>query len=94
MMSFKEAKKYFDTMSLRMVPYENENGMEGTRKVMVELKDRDTIGVFIGPEGGFDEDEIDVLRENSTLISLGRRILRTDTAPICTMSMIMMNLEM
>lgn len=93
-MSFKEAKKYFDTMSLRMVPYENENGMDGTRKVMTELKDKDTIGVFIGPEGGFDEDEINELRENSTLVSLGRRILRTDTAPICTMSMIMMNLEM
>ena len=48
---------------------------------------------MIGPEGGFAEEEIAKARETMESISLGRRILRTDTAGICMMSMLMLQLE-
>ena len=48
---------------------------------------------FIGPEGGFSEEEIELLRQDAEVLSLGKRILRTDTAAICTMSMLMLELE-
>lgn len=50
--------------------------------------------MFIGPEGGFSEEEIDALRQDAEwYLSLGKRILRTDTAAICAMSMLMLELE-
>ena len=49
--------------------------------------------MFIGPEGGFSEEEIDALRQDAEVLSLGKRILRTDTAAICAMSMLMLELE-
>ena len=52
-----------------------------------------SISVFIGPEGGFSEEEIDTLRQDAEVLSLGKRILRTDTAAICAMSMLMLELE-
>lgn len=45
------------------------------------------------PEGGFSEEEIELLRQDAEVLSLGKRILRTDTAAICTMSMLMLELE-
>ena len=47
------------------------------------------VAVFIGPEGGFDEDEIKLVRENGmNTITLGKRILRTETAGMATLAMI------
>ena len=45
------------------------------------------IGIFIGPEGGFTEQEIDLFKESNTIIStLGNKILRTETAPLIALS--------
>ena len=53
------------------------------------------IGVFIGPEGGFTEKEISKATEcNAKIISLGKRILRTETASITALSMLMLYAEM
>ena len=49
---------------------------------------------MIGPEGGFAEDEIAQVKDSMQVISLGKRILRTDTAGIAVMSMLMLELEM
>ena len=50
---------------------------------------------MIGPEGGFSEEEIEKVRaEHMQVISLGKRILRTDTAAIATLSLLMLELEM
>ena len=94
LMSFEEAAKYANTCDLRLVPYENEEGMAAMACVFDGLADAQSISVFIGPEGGFAGEEIDVLRGNSQILSLGRRILRTDTASIAVMSMLMLELEM
>ena len=56
--------------------------------------DKQTIGIFIGPEGGFEEDEV-AIAANAGIhpITLGKRILRTETAGLCILSVIMFELE-
>lgn len=93
-MSFDEAAAYAKACDVRLVPYENEEGMTATARAFEGLSGAETISVFIGPEGGFAEEEIHALRGDSQVISLGRRILRTDTASITMLSMLMMGLEM
>jgi 16S rRNA (uracil1498-N3)-methyltransferase len=93
LMSFQEAADYAAACDLRLVPYENEEGMAATGRVFESLTDASSISVFIGPEGGYAEEEIERLRPNSEIISLGRRILRTDTASITMLSMLMLGLE-
>ena len=80
---------------LRIVPYENKNGMVETANVLTEINDYKEIAVFIGPEGGFAAHEIEALQagDNTRVISLGKRILRTDTAAITTVAMLMLELE-
>ncbi len=80
---------------LRVVPYENKNGMTDTVNVLNEVKNYKEIAVFIGPEGGFAPHEIEALQvgENTKLISLGKRILRTDTAAITMVAALMIELE-
>ena len=53
-----------------------------------------SIGILIGPEGGFSDGEIALARERDMqLISLGGRILRTETAGLATLSVLMYHLE-
>ena len=92
-MAYKEALEYANSFDIRLVPYENELGMQGTREALAKVKSGCSISVMIGPEGGFAEEEIEAARKTMDVISLGKRILRTDTAGICTMSMLMMALE-
>ncbi|MBR3788404.1 MAG: RNA methyltransferase, partial [Clostridia bacterium] len=59
------------------------------------IKSGDTVGILIGPEGGFEEKEIDLATEkNGKIISLGSRILRTETAAIASVTMCMLYAEM
>lgn len=92
-MSYKDAISYAMECNVRLVPYENELGMLGTKAALATIKAGDSVSVMIGPEGGFAEEEIAAVRDSMQVISLGKRILRTDTAGICTMSMLMMQLE-
>ena len=93
-MTYDEAMKYAMECKVRLVPYENENGMKQTKVALAEIKSGDSISVVIGPEGGFAEEEIAKIREQMQVISLGKRILRTDTASITMLSMLMLQLEM
>ncbi|MCI5492637.1 MAG: RsmE family RNA methyltransferase, partial [Lachnospiraceae bacterium] len=92
-MTYREALQYASECEVRLVPYENARGMQGTREALEEVRPGRSVSVIIGPEGGFAEEEIAAARENMQEISLGKRILRTDTAGICTMSLLMMRLE-
>jgi 16S rRNA (uracil1498-N3)-methyltransferase len=61
---------------------------------MQGLKEYKTIGLFIGPEGGFEEAEIELAVANKILpITLGRRILRTETAGLTALSMMVLMLD-
>ncbi len=99
-MTYNEALSYAAQMDIRLVPYEMENtldnnlGMAGTRKIIDNLTGGQTIAVFIGPEGGFDESEINAsISRDMTPITLGKRILRTETAGMTVMAWIMYSLE-
>lgn len=80
-MSFPDAVKYASEMEVKLIPYEMAQDMEHTREIIGSLKPGQRIAVFIGPEGGFEEAEIELARRNGVEpVTLGRRILRTETA--------------
>lgn len=88
----KEKVKDFD---LFIVPYENEKGMKATKEALHRIKSGMKIGILIGPEGGFEEREIDALLGIGAIpLSLGSRILRTETAAITAVGMCMLHIEM
>ena len=92
-MSYREAFEYAKSLDMLLLPYESKNGMKDTFDVLGSIKEGMSIGVFIGPEGGFDSSEIELVKDDVRIISLGRRILRTETAAICTLSMLMLKSE-
>ncbi len=92
-LSFKEAMEYGAKLDLLLLPYESKKGMKDTYDVINSLQKGQSVGIFIGPEGGFDESEIELVKDKCKLISLGRRILRTETAAICSLSMLMLKSE-
>ena len=95
-MTLKEAFDYVERQgfSVRLIPYEHEAGMDGTKTELDAAGPGQDIAVFIGPEGGFDEREIELaLSKGVRPISLGRRILRTETAGLALLSVLMMRLE-
>lgn len=93
--SFDALLKLCADLDLLIVPYENKDGMNATLSCLKEIKKDMKIGVLIGPEGGFDDSEVQKLKAlpNTRLISLGKRILRTETASITALSMIMLYSE-
>lgn len=94
-MTYKEAAAYAkEHAALCLLPYENAKGMASTKEALLHAAQADSISIFIGPEGGFSPEEIALSQDDMQLISLGRRILRTDTAGITMMAMLMLTLEM
>ncbi len=92
--SFKEALTNAKKMGQAVIPYENATGMTRTRELISSMGQLETIGIFIGPEGGFEESEIKLAMDNNILpITLGRRILRTETAGLAILSMIVLMIE-
>ncbi len=93
-MSFKEAIAKASSMDVKLIPYELAEGMERTKQLMQGLKPGQDIAVFIGPEGGFEEAEIKLaLASGIEPVTLGKRILRTETAGFTVLSWIMYQLE-
>lgn len=93
-MSFREAIAFASKMDVKMIPYELAEGMEKTRELMERLQPGQDIAVFIGPEGGFEEEEIHIaLEQGVEPVTLGRRILRTETAGLTVISWMMYRLE-
>lgn len=92
--SLKAAETSLRSCELLLVPYENAEGMKATRETLSDVRNYAKIGIVIGPEGGFEGDEIRYLASlGGHLITLGKRILRTETAGLALMSYLMMNLE-
>ena len=94
-LSFSDSLKMAQSLDLIILPYENKNGMADTLKSLRSLKKGCKVGVFIGPEGGFSDEEIDLaVKSGANIVSLGKRILRTETASITALSMLMLYAEM
>lgn len=108
-MTYGEAIRYAGEMDAILFPYENAKGITETRNVIGELKRKAEAGnegtaesenkplriaVFIGPEGGFSEEEVAKAEAaGAKIITLGKRILRTETAGLAVMAILMYELE-
>ena len=94
-LSYKEFIARAKELDLLLVPYECADGMSATKAALREIKSGMNVGIIIGPEGGFEQKEIeDALEIGGKVISLGSRILRTETAAITTIAMCMLYSEM
>lgn len=86
-----EIVKDFD---VKLIPYENADSIDKTRRILDNMDKTGNISVFIGPEGGFEEDEVKkAIDLGFEVITLGKRILRTETAGLALLSNIMIRLE-
>lgn len=91
---FREAVRMAAHMDVRLIPYELAEGMDKTRALIDGIRPGQSVAVFIGPEGGFEQEEISLAEENGIeAITLGRRILRTETAGLAVLSWIGYALE-
>lgn len=93
-MSWEEALAYAAAFDINLMPYELAEGMAETRRILSDIKPGMKIGIFIGPEGGFDVAEVEqAIAADVHPITLGRRILRTETAGMAALSILMFHLE-
>ncbi|MFR0755977.1 MAG: RsmE family RNA methyltransferase [Hominisplanchenecus sp.] len=91
---FGQAVDYAKNLDITLIPYELAEDMEKTKQIFETIQPGQSIGIFIGPEGGFDESEIVLAQENGiSPITLGKRILRTETAGMAVLSVLMFQLE-
>ena len=91
-LNFSDAIKQANKNSLNIIPYEKEKS--NTIKSIIKQFNGNSIGIFIGPEGGFSEKEIALaVGNNITPITLGKRILRTETAGFITTAILLYELE-
>lgn len=89
-----EAVSYASAMDIKLIPYELVEGMGRTKELLDAIPVESSVAVFIGPEGGFTEKEI-ALAEGCGImpVTLGRRILRTETAGLVVLSWLMYHFE-
>ncbi len=93
-MSIDNALEIVKDFGVKLIPYENADGIDKTRKILDSMDKTKDIAVFIGPEGGFEEAEVERIKNSSfEVITLGKRILRTETAGLALLSNIMIRLE-
>jgi 16S rRNA (uracil1498-N3)-methyltransferase len=93
-MTWKQAMEYAKALDIVLIPYELAEGMEETRDIINSIQLGQSVGIFIGPEGGFETSEVESAMEyGAKPITLGKRILRTETAGLTTLSILMYHLE-
>jgi len=93
-MTYKEAIEYAKRLDIVLLPYECAEGMSETKRIITSIESGRSIGIFIGPEGGFDMSELNIAMDSDfKVITLGKRILRTETAGFMILSVLMFELE-
>lgn len=93
-LTFTQALEKAKALDVTLVPYELAKGMSETKQIISQIKPGQSVGIFIGPEGGFEETEISQAMEmGAKPITLGKRILRTETAGLTILSILMFALE-
>jgi len=93
-MSFNQAINFAAAMDVKIIPYEMADDIGNTKNIIGSLKPGQTVAIFIGPEGGFSSQEIDLaIKTGISPITMGKRILRTETAALVILSWIMYQLE-
>jgi 16S rRNA (uracil1498-N3)-methyltransferase len=93
-LTYREALSYARELDIKLIPYELATGMGTTKEILSSIEENQSIAIFIGPEGGFEEVEIqEGLELGFQPITLGRRILRTETAGLTALAILMYHLE-
>ncbi|MBQ8189017.1 MAG: 16S rRNA (uracil(1498)-N(3))-methyltransferase [Lachnospiraceae bacterium] len=93
-MTYKEALAYAKDMEVKLLPYELAEGMAKTKELIGQITKGQNIAIFIGPEGGFAAEEVEhACVEGFEAVTLGKRILRTETAGMTLLSILMYHLE-
>lgn len=92
--TWKEALASMGNLDYNVILYENAEGMKPTAECLKAAGEKESIGIFVGPEGGFIEEEVTQTTEHGAeCLSLGKRILRTETAGLAMLSMLMLAIE-
>lgn len=94
-MTMEEAVRFAgQNTDVRLLPYELQEEDGSTRELMESIHSGRAVSVFIGPEGGFEPEEVELARQAGILpISLGKRILRTETAALVVLSWLIYRFE-
>ena len=93
-MGWRDALALAKELDVLLIPYELAKGIKETREILSNIKPGQSVGIFIGPEGGFEEDEVQAAMEaGAKPVTLGKRILRTETAGMTMLSILMFTLE-
>lgn len=88
--TYKQALEIAKDMDVLLIPYEEAENMEHTRQVISEIQPGMRVGILIGCEGGFAKEEVELAKAcGAKEITLGKRILRTETAGMALMSVLM-----
>lgn len=86
-MSFEEALAYGKDFQIRIIPFEHAEGMAETKRQLESIGPGMDVGIYIGPEGGFEDSEVEAAKgQGVSPVSLGKRILRTETAGLMVLS--------
>ena len=94
LIGYKEAIEYANELDIKLIPYEMAEGMKHTKDIIENIPPGKSIGFIIGPEGGIDDTELNLaIKAGFEPITLGKRILRTETAGMTVMSILMYHLE-
>lgn len=82
------------SLEYNMIPYELQDGIQVSRQIVEEACSKESVGIFIGPEGGLEKEEVEKAMEiGAKPITLGKRILRTETAGMALLSIMMFQLQ-
>ena len=92
--NFKSALQYAKSLDVSLIPYELAESIAETKEIIGGIKRGESIGIFIGPEGGFEKEEVQLaVSQGIKPVTLGKRILRTETAGLAALAILMYHLE-
>lgn len=92
--TMEEALKMAKGLQYNLIPYELQDGIDHSREVVAQACQKESVGIFIGPEGGLEEKEVEqAVACGMEPITLGKRILRTETAGMALLSIMMFQMQ-
>ena len=92
--TYGQALELAKEMDMLLIPYEEAENMERTRQVISQIRPGMRVGIMVGSEGGFTREEVELAKEyGAKEITLGKRILRTETAGMTVMAVLMYLME-